>query len=853
MNRHSRGFKLLQLAKERAKRSSDPENVFTQQETPTPPKGDSSILQPTTSTPRHSVGNISREEDAKIPLADLSFSSLLNMSFDINDVLGSTVWADALDGNGNGDIMDGTENVDDDGSDVVDDGIKNGVEICDTGSRVTVSEGAENGVVVHDTGNLVLDDHESGGVVDNIEKGVGIQGTENGDIADGIESDVSNSTTGDHVIRVTEGNEIKSNDVRGGSELDGDADGERGHVIDVNVCGTECDDQINNLDVDSGVQGKDANGNTGGGGVDDRGETVDGGEAVHVDEAGVQDQQGDTQNVSVGRKRKADPAKWQKFINKKRREQGLSYSGRKYTDELFKAFENVEKEKRKMGERCSCKKYKCAKISEGEREDVFLKVWDLTWPQKEVFVTSHVVSGDVKQRKVSPGAETFRREKSLKYFLESNSGLVQVCSKMFQATIGLKEWWIRKRLSKGDELAKKMPRESPRKCTLTSFLDSLPKLESHYCRKSSSKVYLEPIFQSMADVFHVYETHCKDKSETPLSRPVFAEEFSRLNMSIFRPRKDQCDICIGYSEKHIDEVAYTRHIQKKDRAQQEKSQDKQSAIDGKCKVITMDLQAVLLCPMLKASALYYRTKLCVHNFTIFDLATHDVMCYVWHEGEGGLSAHEFASMLTDYLEKDLSFDKYIIYSDGCSYQNRNKVMASALSRFSILHGKVVEQKILEKGHTQMEADSVHSVIERKLKNKKIYLPSDYVRVIEEARMNPRPYDVQYLSHDFFLNFEGINTLKSIRPGDKAGDPVVHDIRALRYEPDGSIHFKLMLDDEWAPVPMKRKESTNLINAPVALYVEKPKISKQKYNHLQELKNVIPTDCWGFYDHLKFES
>ncbi|GFR65158.1 hypothetical protein ElyMa_000198300 [Elysia marginata] len=108
-------------------------------------------------------------------------------------------------------------------------------------------------------------------------------------------------------------------------------------------------------------------------------------------------------------------------------------------------------------------------------------------------------------------------------------------------------------------------------------------------------------------------------------------------------------------------------------------------------------------------------------------------------------------------------------------------MASALSRFSILRGKVVEQKILEKGHTQMEADSVHSVIERKLKNKKIYLPSDYVRVIEETRMNPRPYDVQYISHDFFLNFDGINTLKSIRPGDKAGHPVVHDIRALRYE------------------------------------------------------------------------
>ena len=84
------------------------------------------------------------------------------------------------------------------------------------------------------------------------------------------------------------------------------------------------------------------------------------------------------------------------------------------------------------------------------------------------------------------------------------------------------------------------------------------------------------------------------------------------------------------------------------------------------------------------------------------------------------------------------------------------------------------------------------------------------RVIEEARKNPRPYIVKYLSHVFFLNFDGINTLKSIRPGDKAGDPVVTDIRVLRYEPD---------DDEWAPIPMSPW-----------LYSEKLKISKQKYQH-----------------------
>jgi len=58
----------------------------------------------------------------------------------------------------------------------------------------------------------------------------------------------------------------------------------------------------------------------------------------------------------------------------------------------------------------------------------------------------------------------------------------------------------------------------------------------------------------------------------------------------------------------------------------------------------MDMQSVLLAPRQQASALYYKTKLCIHNFTFFDLNTKDGVHYVWHEGEGGLSAMSFARL-----------------------------------------------------------------------------------------------------------------------------------------------------------------------------------------------------------------
>lgn len=47
----------------------------------------------------------------------------------------------------------------------------------------------------------------------------------------------------------------------------------------------------------------------------------------------------------------------------------------------------------------------------------------------------------------------------------------------------------------------------------------------------------------------------------------------------------------------------------------------------------------------------------------------------------------------------------------------------------------------------MEEDSCHSLIERKLKYKEIYLPTDYVRVCREA-INSQPFIDQYLTYQY---------------------------------------------------------------------------------------------------------
>lgn len=166
------------------------------------------------------------------------------------------------------------------------------------------------------------------------------------------------------------------------------------------------------------------------------------------------------------------------------------------------------------------------------------------------------------------------------------------------------------------------------------------------------------------------------------------------------------------------------HISRKNQAREEKTKDKSNAEAGECHVLTCDLMAVQLLPHCQASTIYYKMKLAIHNYTVYNLSTHEAVCYWFDETQCDLVASTFASCLTDAIEETLkkSLKPVIVYSDGCTAQNRNSVLSNALLHLSMKYKISIIQKYLEKGHTQMECDSVHSVIERKLKKSDYYLP-----------------------------------------------------------------------------------------------------------------------------------
>lgn len=565
---------------------------------------------------------------------------------------------------------------------------------------------------------------------------------------------------------------------------------------------------------------------------------------------------------SRSKRSETDHRNWSKNRNYKKREQGCAYKGKKKENGIWNY--SVEKSAKKLKPRCNCKlseiktnkKIKCYSITEEARRDIFEDFWKLSWQEKRLFVNTLVVVKPTARRRGAQG-DISRRSTSTEFFLKSGHERIRVCKKMFLNTLAVGEIAIKKWAKTNSVEKNQVPDQQKNKVgieELNKFLDDLPKLESHYCRQNTSKLYLETIWHSKSQLYKAYcRDFCTENNTKPLSRATFSIAFDKKNLSLYQPKKDKCDVCVAFETQNIEKHEYDHHITLKNEARQEKNNDKSSNNE----VFTMDLQSVLLCPKSNVSSLYYKTKLIVHNFTIYDIKRQKGYCFLWNETEGRVTANEFSSIIVHFLKQQIAAHPtkynvdFILYSDGCAAQNRNCVLSNALFNLAIEQNVTIIQKYLLKGHTQMEADSMHSTIEKKLRKTNINVPADYVLVCKKA-CDKNPYNVNYLSHTFFKNIEGsIQFFRSIRPGRRVGDPQVNDLKAIKYA-NKNIYYKTRHTDiEWTSFPIRLPLNPECINFNTLppLYQNRLSIKNEKFQHLQQLKRSLEKDYHTFYDEL----
>ena len=79
---------------------------------------------------------------------------------------------------------------------------------------------------------------------------------------------------------------------------------------------------------------------------------------------------------------------------------------------------------------------------------------------------------------------------------------------------------------------------------------------------------------------------------------------------------------------NLSSITKTRELSRNEK----EADKKRSLVDKTFTAATCDLQKVLPVPKAEISQMYYRRKLAVYNFTIYDMGEKQGYCYMWHEG-----------------------------------------------------------------------------------------------------------------------------------------------------------------------------------------------------------------------------
>ena len=520
---------------------------------------------------------------------------------------------------------------------------------------------------------------------------------------------------------------------------------------------------------------------------------------------------------------------------------------------------------KQVGERCNSKyctlhNKKCGNFTENQRESIMKDFYSLGKLElQREFICRHVVK---EESKVKKGGS--RRQLTYRYFLTINGILLPVCKNFFLKTLAISEKMMRTSLSKLSlhGTVEKEKRGGRRRCLqerdeainsdMTAHILRFPKVESHYCREKSSRQYLHSEL-NLVKMYEMYKqeiTEQKKENNIIGSLATYRRIFDSMNLSFHNPKKDLCTLCARVHETAdslIDEILnkeYESHIANKNKVREIKRNLKEMAIKNSKRLCAVfDLQQVIHLPISKESALFYKQRLSVYNFTVYNIANRDCHCYTWHEGQSKRGSSEISTCLYKFLE---IYDKDGVktvdfFSDGCYGQNKNSVTPSMYLYF-LSKSKNIEaitHYFFEKNHGQSEGDSAHSAISTSVKKVgDVFIPSQLVPVFRLARKK-HPYIVNEMQYKDFWDFKMLSQdlrVLSIKKDDQGGAFKWSEVSQIKVEKQNleAILFKTNHNqDSFRRISLQRNANASNINLK-PLNISELKIPEKKYDSLISL-------------------
>ena len=115
------------------------------------------------------------------------------------------------------------------------------------------------------------------------------------------------------------------------------------------------------------------------------------------------------------------------------------------------------------------------------------------------------------------------------------------------------------------QLYKKLRNPGSEKPKAVEFLKELfkkvKKAPSHYCRKQSSKIYLEPLLKNEKGIYRLYLRTVKDGGIEAFS---FRQSMRYFNTTteyaLLKPKKDLCNTCLLFRIGTLPEEPFEVHI-----------------------------------------------------------------------------------------------------------------------------------------------------------------------------------------------------------------------------------------------------------------------------------------------------
>ena len=163
-----------------------------------------------------------------------------------------------------------------------------------------------------------------------------------------------------------------------------------------------------------------------------------------------------------------------------------------------------------------CKRHCKQKINQDQRNHILKSFWALGEQQKRWnFISKTVKEIDPKQRRMDSN-NTHKKMVSRKYMFQINGESVMVCKQFYLDTLVISNDFVITALDKVNDVGFVRPSaaggpkpQSPHylneeKVEIRRHIESFPTVDSHYCRKTSTRKYLSPIL-SIQEMYRMYQ------------------------------------------------------------------------------------------------------------------------------------------------------------------------------------------------------------------------------------------------------------------------------------------------------------------------------------------------------------